>query len=165
MKIRKTLWKTNIQPTQKYQENVPRITGWKRHSDAFTCLLIINECDGKVQQAFSLALGQSQNANQNFVVFTHWKERLLHKAFHFLCWAFNFNPRRTSKNIEAHGADAASQAEVPCHCGLHTRSSASDAARNLAEILGCRSVQIGADRFNGLMFLPICAGSPIFWSQ
>lgn len=104
MKIRKTLWtyirKTNIQPTQKCQENVPRITGWKRHSDAFTCLLIINECDGKVQQAFSLALGQIQNANQNFVVFTHWKEHLFHKAFHFLCWAFNFNPRRTSKNIE-----------------------------------------------------------------
>jgi hypothetical protein len=70
--------------------------------------------------------------------------------------------RRTSKNIEEHGADAASQADVPCHCGLHTRSSASDAARNLAEILGCRSVQIGADRFNDLMFLPICAGSPIF---
>ena len=66
------------------------------------------------------------------------------------------------RNIEAHDADAASQAEVPCHCGLHTRSSASDAARNLAEILGCRSVQIGADRFNDLMFLPICAGSPIF---
>jgi hypothetical protein len=102
MKIRKTLWKTNIQPTQKCQENVPRITGSKRHSDAFTCLLIINECDGRVQQAFSLALGQSQNANQNFVVFTHWKERLFHKAFHFLCWAFNLNLRRTSKNIEEH---------------------------------------------------------------
>ena len=106
MKIRKTLWKTNIQPTQKYQENVPRITGWKRHSDAFTCLLIINECDSKVQQAFSLALGQNQNANQNFVVFTHTERNICFTrhsiSFVELSISILEEHRRTSKNIKEH---------------------------------------------------------------